>query len=45
MTDEEANKILEDLLEFYDNDLPNPDQEPIRFAHYIKLYKYYRAVK
>lgn len=40
MSEEEILKFVEDMEEFFGH-LPHPEHEPIRFAHYIKLYKYY----
>lgn len=45
MTDAEYDKIGEELLEMFGENLPNPEQEPIRFGYYIKLYKYEKTVK
>lgn len=39
MTDEEAEKIVEDMQRIFPN-LPDPVHEPIRAAYYIKLYKH-----
>lgn len=41
MTDEEATKIYENMKEYFTKDMPNPEQEPIRFSHYMKLFKFY----
>jgi hypothetical protein len=41
MTDEEALEKYDLLKEYFKDDLPNPEQEPIRFAYYVKLYKFY----
>jgi hypothetical protein len=41
MSDEELNKILDEMYERFDT-LPNPFQEPIRFAHHVKLYRFYK---
>ena len=41
MTDEEVLKMYEDMLEYF-GELPNPEHEPRRFAHYVKVYKYYK---
>lgn len=43
MTDEEVLKIYEKMLEIFGDDLPNPEQEPIRFAHFVKVYKHYHV--
>ena len=42
MTDEEILLKYNELCEYYGNDLPNPEQEPIRFAHYVKLFNFYK---
>ena len=41
MTDEQIVIHYAKMKEIYGDDLPNPEQEPIRFAYYVKLYKYY----
>ena len=41
MTDEEIIKMYNDMLEYF-GQLPNPEQEPIRFAYYVKMYRYYK---
>ena len=41
MTDEEVLKMYEDMLEYF-GELPNPEHEPIRFRHYVKVYRYYK---
>jgi hypothetical protein len=43
MTDEQAAKILDEMREMFSTPLPNPEHEPVRFAYYVKLYKYYKA--
>jgi hypothetical protein len=32
---------IQQFLEHYDYDVPNPEHEPLRFAHYVKCWKYY----
>ena len=41
MTDQEALKMYEEMKEVYGDALPHPDHNPILFAYYVKLYKYY----
>jgi LEA14-like dessication related protein len=41
MTDEESAEIYEKMKAMFKQDMPNPEQEPIRFAYYMKLYKFY----
>lgn len=41
MSDEELNQILDGMYERFGS-IPNPEQEPIRFAYYVKLYRYYK---
>jgi hypothetical protein len=40
MTSEELEKIGQELVEMYGDNLPNHLHEPIRFAYYVKLYRY-----
>lgn len=40
MTEEEILKFVGEMEEHFGS-LPHPVHEPIRFAHYIKVYKYY----
>ena len=42
MTDDEFNRIIDDMIVMFGS-LPNPIQEPIRFAAYVKLYHYYKG--
>lgn len=44
MTDEEVLKMYEDMLEYF-GELPNPEHEPRRFAHCVKVYRYYKERK
>jgi transcription-repair coupling factor (superfamily II helicase) len=41
MSDEELNTILDEMYDRF-GALPNPFQEPIQFAHRIKLYRFYK---
>jgi hypothetical protein len=41
MSDDDILKFVTEMEEFYGS-LPSPIHEPIRFAHYIKMYRYYR---
>ena len=40
MTDEEIIKMYEEMVNMWGDKLPNPEHEPIRFAYYVKMYKY-----
>lgn len=40
MTDEEVTIVVEEMEKML-GALPSPEHEPIRFAHYVKLYKFY----
>jgi hypothetical protein len=40
MTDEEVKIVVEDMERVFGK-LPDPLHEPIRFAHYVKVYRYY----
>jgi len=41
VTDQQALDIYEDMKKIYGDALPHPDNHPILFAYYVKLYKYY----
>lgn len=40
MTDDEVSVVVEEMERMF-GALPSPVHEPIRFAHYVKLYKFY----
>jgi hypothetical protein len=40
MTDDEYEKIGAELIEMFGDKLPNHLNEPMRFAYYVKLYRY-----
>jgi len=44
VTDEEVIAMYDAMLEHFGS-LPDPVHEPIRFAHYVKVYKYYMERK
>lgn len=41
MENKELEKVYQEMVEIFGDHLPNPEQEPIRFSYYVKLYKYY----
>jgi len=41
MNDDEVLEHYERMKEIFGDDLPDPEHEPIRFAYYVKIYKYY----
>ena len=41
MTNEELINHYNRMVEIWGDNLPNIDQEPIRFAYYVKLYRMY----
>lgn len=41
MSDEELETTINEMLEMF-GELPNPEQEPKRFAYYVKIYKFYK---
>jgi hypothetical protein len=43
MSDEQVLKMYEELLEYYGDNLPNPEHYPIQFAQCVKLWKYYKG--
>lgn len=40
MTDEEVQKIYDEMVEMWGDRLPNPEHEPIRFGYYVRMYKF-----
>lgn len=37
---------IKEFLEYYEGrQLPNPEQEPIRFAFYVKMFRYWKSRK
>jgi hypothetical protein len=42
MTNEEIEIAYNEMVEMWGDKLPNPEQEPIRFAYYVRMYKYYK---
>jgi hypothetical protein len=45
MTDEDALAIYNLMVEYFGDDLPDPEHEPIRFAHFYKVFKYYNSME
>ena len=43
MSDEEIIKAYEEMVELWGDDLPNPEQEPRRFAFYVRMYQYFKS--
>jgi hypothetical protein len=43
MTDEEAIKFYEELVEHYGDKLANFEQQPRQFQYQVTCYKYYKA--
>ena len=40
MTDDEVLKMYERMQEVFGDELPDPEHEPIKFAYYVKIFKY-----
>lgn len=43
MTDEQALKFYEELVEHYGDNLPNFEHYPKQFAQCVKLFRYYKS--
>ena len=43
MTDDEVLKMYERMQEVFGDELPDPEHEPIKFAYYVKIFKYYHT--
>jgi hypothetical protein len=44
LTDEQIYKVMEEMEKMFGS-LPNPEHEPIRFRHLVKLYYYYKGLQ
>jgi len=44
MTEDDIKKMYEEMVNEFGNRLPCPEQEPIRFAYYVKLFKYIKQI-
>jgi hypothetical protein len=42
MTNEEIENAYNEMVEMWGNRLPNPEHEPLRFAYYVRMWKYYK---
>jgi hypothetical protein len=40
MTDEQAQEILNKMVEEFGDKLPNPEHYPRAFAYYVRLFRY-----
>lgn len=43
MTEDELQQTVEDFYKMFP-DAPNPEQEPIRFTAYVRMYKHLKRV-
>ena len=43
MSDEEVLHHYEKMREIFGDELPDPEHEPVRFAYFVKVYKYYHV--
>ena len=44
MTDQEIQKAYEEMVEMWGDKLPNYEHEPLRFAFYVRMYKYLKNI-
>lgn len=42
MTDQQIEEAYNEMVKMWGDKLPNPEQEPIRFAYYVRMYKYFK---
>jgi len=42
MTDEQIEAAYNEMVKMWGDKLPNPEQEPLRFAYYVRMYKYFK---
>ena len=44
--DDETDKEVKEFMEYYkDKDIPNPEHEPIRFAAWVRNFRYYKTLE
>ena len=43
MNEEHIIRLYEEMVKEFGDSLPNLEQEPIRFAYYVKLFKYIKS--
>ena len=41
MSDEQVVAVYEKLKQHFGDKLPDPEHQPIQFAYFVKIYKYY----
>ena len=44
MTDQKIQSAYEDMIKMWGDKLPNYEHEPIRFAFYVRMYKYLKNI-
>lgn len=42
MTDEEVIAKYEEMRQHYGDLLPHPEHEPVKFAYYVRLFRYHK---
>lgn len=45
ISDEQAKRVYDLMVEVWGDNLPNPEHEPRRAEHYLKLLRYYQPSK
>ena len=40
MSEEEIIKMYDDMVTMWGDKLPNHEHEPLRFAYYVRMYRY-----
>lgn len=43
MTDAQVNRIYNALVDHYGDSLPSFEHQPVEFAHFVKMFKYYQG--
>jgi len=43
MNEEHIIRLYEEMVEEFGDKLPNLEQEPLRFAYYVRLFKYIKS--
>lgn len=43
MTNDQATRLYKAMEEYFGDDLPSFEHCPVQFAHFVKMFKYYKG--
>jgi hypothetical protein len=44
VTDKEIEDAYNEMVEWWGDKMPNFEHEPLRFAYYVRMYKYLKSI-